>query len=125
MVDRRRRRGYLVAAAILIAVAIIGVLVGTRTDPSKVAGPVDTKHLKDLGPAPALDAKGWINSPPLTTADLRGKVVLYDFWTYSCINCQRTFPYLRSWFDRYRGRRSRRSSACIRRSSTSRRCTPT
>jgi thiol-disulfide isomerase/thioredoxin len=98
----RRQRGYLVAALVLIAVALVAVLVGTRTNPSKVAGPVDTSHLK-VGPvAPSLDAaKGWINSPPLTQADLKGKVVLYDFWTYSCINCQRTFPYLRSWFDRY------------------------
>ncbi len=51
---------------------------------------------------PALDAKGWINSAPLTTATLTGKVVLYDFWTYSCINCVRTFPYVRAWYDRYR-----------------------
>jgi thiol-disulfide isomerase/thioredoxin len=82
-------------------VAIVAVLVGTRTNPSKVAGPVDTSHLKVGRVAPALDAKGWINSPPLTQADLKGKVVLYDFWTYSCINCQRTFPYIRAWFDRY------------------------
>ena len=89
------------AAAALVFVAMVAVLVGTHTDPSKVAGPVDTSNLK-VGPlAGALDAKAWINSPPLTQADLRGKVVLYDFWTYSCINCQRTFPYIRSWFDRY------------------------
>jgi thiol-disulfide isomerase/thioredoxin len=90
-----------VAAAALIVVAIIAVLVGTRTDPNKVAGPVDITNLKNYGPAPAMKAKGWINSPPLTQADLKGKVVLYDIWTYSCINCQRTFPYIRSWFDRY------------------------
>ena len=70
-------------------------------NPSSISGPVDISNLKDYGPVPALDAKGWINSPPLTPADLKGKVVLYDFWTYSCINCLRTFPYLRSWFDRY------------------------
>jgi thiol-disulfide isomerase/thioredoxin len=99
--NSRGRRGYLVALAALVLVAIIAVLVGTRTDPNKVAGPVNTSNLK-IGPlAPALDAKGWINSPPLTQADLKGKVVLYDFWTFSCINCQRTFPYLRAWFDRY------------------------
>ena len=54
------------------------------------------------GPAPALEAKGWINSPPLTPSALTGKVVLYDIWTYSCINCVRTFPYVRAWYDRYR-----------------------
>ena len=46
----------------------------------------------------------WINSKPLTTKGLRGKVVLVDFWTYSCINCLRTLPYLKSWDDRYRTR---------------------
>jgi thiol-disulfide isomerase/thioredoxin len=44
----------------------------------------------------------WINSPPLRTTDLRGKVVLVDFWTYSCINWRRTMPYLRNWADKYR-----------------------
>lgn len=48
-------------------------------------------------PAPELKAKVWINSPPLTLKQLRGKVVLVDFWEYTCINCIRTFPYLRRW----------------------------
>ena len=43
----------------------------------------------------------WLNSKPLTTADLRGKVVLVDFWEYTCINCLRTLPYLRTWWKRY------------------------
>lgn len=43
----------------------------------------------------------WINSDPLTLESLRGKVVLVDFWTYSCINCIRTQPYLNAWYDRY------------------------
>ncbi len=53
--------------------------------------------------APLAGATGWINSPALTSADLRGKVVLVDFWTYSCINCLRTLPYIRAWADKYRG----------------------
>jgi thiol-disulfide isomerase/thioredoxin len=44
----------------------------------------------------------WLNSEPLSIAKLRGKVVLVDFWTYSCINCIRTFPYLKAWDDKYR-----------------------
>lgn len=44
----------------------------------------------------------WLNSPPLTTEDLRGKVVLIDFWTYSCINCIRTIPYVRAWAEKYK-----------------------
>jgi len=46
----------------------------------------------------------WINSAPLTMERLRGKVVLVDFWTYSCINCLRTLPYLKSWDERYRSK---------------------
>lgn len=44
----------------------------------------------------------WINSPPLTIESLRGKVVLVDFWTYSCINCVRNLPYLIKWYDTYK-----------------------
>jgi thiol-disulfide isomerase/thioredoxin len=47
-------------------------------------------------------ASGWLNSEPLTMADLKGKVVLVDFWTYTCINWLRTLPYLRAWDERYR-----------------------
>jgi cytochrome c biogenesis protein CcdA/thiol-disulfide isomerase/thioredoxin len=43
----------------------------------------------------------WLNSPPLTTEQLRGKVVLVDFWTYSCINCLRTLPYVKAWAQKY------------------------
>jgi thiol-disulfide isomerase/thioredoxin len=46
-------------------------------------------------------ATGWLNSEPLTTGDLRGKVVLVDFWTYTCINWLRTLGYVRAWADRY------------------------
>jgi thiol-disulfide isomerase/thioredoxin len=47
-------------------------------------------------------ATGWLNSPPLTTASLRGKVVLIDFWTYTCINWLRTEPYVRAWAEKYK-----------------------
>jgi thiol-disulfide isomerase/thioredoxin len=47
-------------------------------------------------------ATAWLNSAPLTEADLRGKVVLVDFWTYTCINWLRTLPYLRAWSEKYR-----------------------
>ena len=47
-------------------------------------------------------ATGWLNSKPLSVESLRGKVVLVDFWTYSCINCIRTLPYVRSWYDKYK-----------------------
>ena len=54
--------------------------------------------LPDYGPAP--DFAGidrWFNSKPLTLASLRGRVVLIDFWTYTCINCIRTLPHLVAW----------------------------
>jgi cytochrome c biogenesis protein CcdA/thiol-disulfide isomerase/thioredoxin len=47
-------------------------------------------------------ATDWLNSPPLTPEGLRGKVVLIDFWTYSCINCLRTIPYVRAWAEKYK-----------------------
>ena len=47
-------------------------------------------------------ANEWLNSPPLTTSALRGKVVLIDFWTYTCINWLRTLPYVRAWAEKYR-----------------------
>lgn len=43
----------------------------------------------------------WLNTEPLTMEELKGKVVLIDFWTYSCINCQRTLPYLKKWWNKY------------------------
>jgi thiol-disulfide isomerase/thioredoxin len=53
-------------------------------------------------PLQSLDGAGpWLNSPPLTAAQLRGKVVLVDFWTYSCINCLRTLPWLSAWAQKY------------------------
>ncbi|MBS82283.1 cytochrome c biogenesis protein DipZ [Variovorax sp.] len=55
------------------------------------------------GPAPSLDgAVQWLNSPPLSMEALRGKVVLVDFWTYSCINCLRALPYVRAWAEKYK-----------------------
>ena len=49
-------------------------------------------------------ATGWINSEPLTPAGLRGKVVLVDFWTFTCVNWLRTFPYVRAWAEKYRNK---------------------
>jgi cytochrome c biogenesis protein CcdA/thiol-disulfide isomerase/thioredoxin len=55
------------------------------------------------GQLPSLDgAVLWLNSPPLTREQLKGKVVLVDFWTYSCINCIRSVPYVRAWAEQYR-----------------------
>jgi cytochrome c biogenesis protein CcdA/thiol-disulfide isomerase/thioredoxin len=65
----------------------------------------ETVPLDDIGTAPEfVDTQDWFNTPgdkPLTMKGLRGKVVLIDFWTYSCINCIRTLPYLNAWYKRY------------------------
>jgi thiol-disulfide isomerase/thioredoxin len=98
----RSRRKYVIGFVALLLFAAFAVVVASKSDPSKVASLADVDNLP-VGPkVPGLSAaKGWINSPPLTSADLRGKVVLYDFWTYSCVNCVRTIPHIRSWYDRY------------------------
>ncbi|MBN8938949.1 MAG: cytochrome c biogenesis protein DipZ [Rhizobiales bacterium] len=62
-----------------------------------------SEQLPDEGELPSLSgAVAWLNSAPLTAEALRGKVVLIDFWTYSCINCLRTIPYVRAWAEKYR-----------------------
>ncbi|MBS1970450.1 MAG: cytochrome c biogenesis protein DipZ [Bdellovibrionales bacterium] len=66
------------------------------------AGPANI-GFKDEGEMPSIDgAVAWLNSPPLTNAELKGKVVLIDFWTYSCINCLRTLPYMKAWNEKYK-----------------------
>jgi len=58
--------------------------------------------LRDLGPAPELTNDVWINtSGPLRLADLRGKVILLEMWTFDCINCQHTIPTLNGWYKKY------------------------
>jgi cytochrome c biogenesis protein CcdA/thiol-disulfide isomerase/thioredoxin len=64
---------------------------------------VETPELPVLGKAPEFrNTQRWFNSPPLTMKSLRGRVVLVDFWTYTCINCLRTLPYVKAWDARYR-----------------------
>lgn len=91
-------------------------LAGTNTVEQKLIDAVMPRPAVAAEPAPALDATlpvegevpslggatGWLNSAPLTPAALRGKVVLVDFWTYSCINCLRSLPYVQAWYDKYK-----------------------
>ena len=73
-------------------------LFGTRPSPETAPLPVE-------GHLPGFDgATGWVNSEPLTAAGLRGRVVLVDFWTYTCINWLRTLPYVRAWAHKYQDR---------------------
>ena len=67
-----------------------------------LAVPVDAAA-QDKGALQRFDgAKTWLNSAPLSAAELRGKVVLVDFWTYSCVNWLRTLPYVRAWAEKYK-----------------------
>ena len=95
-IDDDRRR-VLSATVISILGARLGMLgsVLHQVTPSTVSLPV-TGELQSLG-----SATGWINSQPLTPAGLRGRVVLIDFWTYTCINWMRQLPYVRAWSERY------------------------
>lgn len=82
------------AVAACLALTSIAVL-GHSTELGRTSLSVE-------GTAPGFDgAATWLNSAPLTAAKLRGKVVLVDFWTYSCINCIRTMPYVRAWAQKY------------------------
>jgi len=70
---------------------------------SETLAAVEKVQLDEEGRFPGLDgAVAWLNSPPLTTAGLRGKVVLIDFWTYSCINCLRAVLYVEAWAEKYK-----------------------
>jgi cytochrome c biogenesis protein CcdA/thiol-disulfide isomerase/thioredoxin len=72
-------------------------------NPGAKPSPVSNVALPVEGTMPSLDgATAWLDSPPLTREALRGKVVVVDFWTYSCVNCLRTLPYVRAWYDKYK-----------------------
>jgi thiol-disulfide isomerase/thioredoxin len=92
----------LLAAAL---VGAIGVWFETSTAITRAVAPMARRaiRLPNEGNMPSLgSATEWLNSPPLTTAGLRGKVVVVDFWTYTCINWLRTLPYVRAWAAKYR-----------------------
>jgi cytochrome c biogenesis protein CcdA/thiol-disulfide isomerase/thioredoxin len=79
------------------------MLAAAQPDPGKPEPARPAVVLRDEGRfAPLTGATEWINSAPLTPESLRGKVVLVDFWTYSCINCLRALPYVRAWAEKYK-----------------------
>lgn len=123
------KNGFLIGAAALAALVIMAWIVslrigdvqmpmpaaaninaafGTPSDLSKIA--LGAAGEGAAAPLPVLAASmpqfsgiaDWLNSQPLTPDGLKGKVVLVDFWTYSCINCIRTLPYVISWYDKYK-----------------------
>lgn len=90
-----RRHGLVGADDITLATADFGLLDDVDASFGGEGG--------SEGYFPSLDgATAWLNSPPLKSEELRGKVVAVDFWTYTCINWLRTLPYIRAWAERYR-----------------------
>jgi thiol-disulfide isomerase/thioredoxin len=98
-VNRGRRRLLSTAAVGIAAFAVAGSLFSLVVQQltSAAAGSPVEGELSSLG-----RATEWLNTEPLTAASLRGKVVLIDFWTYTCINWLRTVPYVRAWAEKYR-----------------------
>jgi thiol-disulfide isomerase/thioredoxin len=87
-----------IVAIVIVAAAVSTLVSGQGSNQTTV----NVSNLPDLGKAPNFQGiVAWINSSPLNISELRGKVVLVDFWTYSCINCIRTIPYLNAWYSRY------------------------
>jgi thiol-disulfide isomerase/thioredoxin len=90
-----------VAALLAVAVAVGIIAMENKVMTQETAG--TAARLPTEGTLPLLSgAIGWLNSKPLAAADLRGKVVLVEFWTYSCINWLRIQPYVRAWDEKYR-----------------------
>jgi thiol-disulfide isomerase/thioredoxin len=81
-------------AAVAVAGVLVHVLVGSARATDEGGGDMNARYV--------IDGTAWINSPPLKLSDLKGKVVLVDFWEYTCINCIRTLPYVKGWWARYR-----------------------
>jgi hypothetical protein len=98
----KTRRLLLAAMLVWTIAACDGVANDTTARRGLTPGPV---RLEAEGDMPSLDgAIAWLKSPPLSTAELRGKVVVVEFWTYTCVNWRRTLPYVRAWANRYRNR---------------------
>jgi thiol-disulfide isomerase/thioredoxin len=112
--NRRDRRHFLAVAAMTIAAARFGVAdLAAAQSSETTATDLRAIKLEQITPAafrlpiegelPSLrHATACLNSQPLTPADLRGKVVLVEFWTYSCINWRRQLPYVRAWAEKYK-----------------------
>jgi thiol-disulfide isomerase/thioredoxin len=100
----------LVKPLAVFAVAGFGVLLGQAQQPGSTEPVASTtseaqayrSSLPDYGPAPEIQSVAWVNSDqPLRLTNLRGKVVLVEFWTFGCINCIHTLPYIEDWYQKY------------------------
>ncbi|MBI4329177.1 MAG: redoxin domain-containing protein [Chloroflexi bacterium] len=88
---------------LIVALLIAACGAPATTPTGETSTPTSRPTGQSGSPVPELqDPDAWINSEPLRISELRGKVVLLDFWTYTCINCLRTLPHLKAWYERYR-----------------------
>jgi thiol-disulfide isomerase/thioredoxin len=115
---KQSRRRFLATSLSALAAAPLGTLACSDSQPGTATAAAPTKIKDDTtmqqttpipsslpveGMLPSFDgATGWLNSQPLTPDGLRGKVVLVEFWTYTCINWLRTLPYVRAWSEKYK-----------------------
>ncbi len=84
-----------------IALIAVWLTTGLASSGCIKQAPAEPSHR--YGPAPEfVGISGWVNSPPLSVVELRGKVVLIEFWTHQCINCMRVLPYTVQWHRRYK-----------------------
>jgi thiol-disulfide isomerase/thioredoxin len=105
-------RTALAALVVVTLVAGTAMLVSRSTEPERVrravgasaeSGGSEPAAPSAPGPhAPPVDAEDWLNTEPLGGEDIAGRVVLYEFWTFACSNCQAVQPYIGAWWDRYR-----------------------
>ena len=93
---------------IVVGVVIVSALVYVTGLTKQVLSPFrsssSTYKSSEATTPPDLASGDWINSEPLKLKDLRGRVVLVEFWTFGCINCRNTLPFVKSWHDRYQAK---------------------
>ncbi len=90
---------------IVVALVIVGASIAATGYTRRLLSPFrlhTTFESSQPAPAPDLAAGDWINSEPIKLNDLRGRVVLIDFWTFGCYNCRNTLPFIKGWHERYR-----------------------
>jgi thiol-disulfide isomerase/thioredoxin len=95
--ETKHLRRFLRSAALTLVATQLGILGGEKVHSAAVP------RLQIEGELPPFDSTSkWLNSQPTMARDLRGKVVLINFWTYTCINWQRQLPYIRAWAQKYK-----------------------
>ena len=98
-----RRKNMLIG--IVVGLVLVGAAIGASGFTDRLLGPLRTTttfESSETNTAPELATGGWINSEPLKLKDLRGRVVLIEFWTFGCYNCRNTLPFVKRWDEGYR-----------------------